>query len=152
MIFRKILNIKRRFRYIAWYLKLVTWRPLNMCVSVGSNIQYIANNMHTVLFCLYFMLFYYSSYGMNDVIKWKYFSRYWPFVRETTDHRCSGSSHPHTRSPPPPPPPPTHTHTHTQASDAERWCFLWSAPEQTVEHTIETSVVSDGIALIMTSA
>ena len=39
----------------------------------------------------------------------------------------------------------------TIASDAELWCFLWSAPEQTVEQTIETQVISDGIALIMTS-
>ena len=26
----------------------------------------------------------------------------------------------------------------TKASDAELWCLLWSAPEQTVEQTIET--------------
>ena len=36
-------------------------------------------------------------------------------------------------------------------SDAELWCFLWSAPEQTVEQTIETPVIWDAIALIMTS-
>ena len=35
----------------------------------------------------------------------------------------------------------------TKASDAERW----SAPEQTVEQTIETHVIWDAIALIMTS-
>ena len=39
----------------------------------------------------------------------------------------------------------------TKASDAELWCFLWSAPEQTVEQTIETPVIWDAIALIMTS-
>ena len=41
----------------------------------------------------------------------------------------------------------------TKASDAELelWCFLWSAPEQTVEQTIETSVIWDDITLIMTS-
>ena len=38
-----------------------------------------------------------------------------------------------------------------KASDAELWCFLWSAPEQTVEKTIETPVIWDAIALIMTS-
>ena len=38
-----------------------------------------------------------------------------------------------------------------KASDVELWCFLWSAPEQTVEWTIETSVIWDAIALIMTS-
>ena len=39
----------------------------------------------------------------------------------------------------------------TKASDAELWYFLWSATEQTVEKTIETLVVWDTIALIMTS-
>ena len=37
------------------------------------------------------------------------------------------------------------------ASDAELWCFLWFAPEQTVEETIETPVIWDAIVLIMTS-
>ena len=39
----------------------------------------------------------------------------------------------------------------TKASDAELWCFLWSAPEQTVEQTREAPVILDAIALIMTS-
>ena len=39
----------------------------------------------------------------------------------------------------------------TKASDAELWCFLWSAPEQTIEQTIETPVIWDAIVLIMTS-
>ena len=44
----------------------------------------------------------------DDVIKWKHFLRYWPFVRgEFTGHRWI---------------PPT------KGSDAELWCFLWSAP------------------------
>ena len=38
-----------------------------------------------------------------------------------------------------------------KASDAELWCLLWSAPEQTVEQTIETLVIWDAIALIMRS-
>ena len=46
-----------------------------------------------------------------DVIKWKHFPRYWPFVRGIH------------RSPVVP---------LTKASDAMFWCFLWSAPEQTV--------------------
>ena len=37
----------------------------------------------------------------------------------------------------------------TKAS--ELWCFLWSAPEQTVEQTIERQVIWDVIAPIMTS-
>ena len=39
----------------------------------------------------------------------------------------------------------------TKASDTEIWCYLWSVPEQTVEQTIETPVIWDAIALIMTS-
>ena len=39
----------------------------------------------------------------------------------------------------------------TKASDAELWCFLWSAPEQTVKWTIETPVSWDAIAFITTS-
>ena len=39
----------------------------------------------------------------------------------------------------------------TKASDAELWCFLWFAPEQTVEQTIDTPVIWDAIALIITS-
>ena len=40
----------------------------------------------------------------------------------------------------------------TKDSDAELWCFLWSAPDkQTVEQTIETPMIWDAITLIMTS-
>ena len=39
----------------------------------------------------------------------------------------------------------------TKASDMELWYFLWSAPEQTVEQTMETPVIWDAISLIMTS-
>ena len=39
----------------------------------------------------------------------------------------------------------------TKASDAEHCFFLWSAPRQTVEWTIETPVICDAIALIITS-
>ena len=44
----------------------------------------------------------------DDVIKGKHFPRYWPFVREFTGHWWIPL---------------------TKASDAELWCFLWSAPE-----------------------
>ena len=36
-------------------------------------------------------------------------------------------------------------------SDAELWCFLWSAPEATVEQTMEMPVIWNAITLIMTS-
>ena len=42
----------------------------------------------------------------DDFIKWKYFPRYWPFVRGI--HRSRWIPH-------------------TKASDAELWCFIWSA-------------------------
>ena len=46
----------------------------------------------------------------DDVIKWTHFPRYWPFVRGI-----------HQWIP------------HTKAGDAKLCCFLWSAPELTVE-------------------
>ena len=48
----------------------------------------------------------------DDVIKWKHFVRYWPLVRGI--HRWQWIPL-------------------TKASDAELWCFLWSAHEQAVE-------------------
>ena len=39
----------------------------------------------------------------------------------------------------------------TKASNAEFWCFLWSAPDSIVERTMETPVIWDAIALMMTS-
>ena len=43
----------------------------------------------------------------DDVIKWKHFWRYWPLCGEFTGHRWIPC---------------------TKTSDAELWCFLWSAP------------------------
>ena len=39
----------------------------------------------------------------------------------------------------------------TKASEAEFWCFLWSATEQIVDQTIKTPVIWDALVLIMTS-
>ena len=47
-------------------------------------------------------------FSHDDVIKWKHFPRNWPFVRGI--HRSRWIPH-------------------TKASDAELWCFLWSASE-----------------------
>ena len=66
----------------------------------------------------------------DDVIKWKHFPRYWPFVRGSTDLRWISL---------------------IKASDAELWCFLWPASEITIEQTTETPVIWDARALIMTS-
>ena len=65
----------------------------------------------------------------DDVIKWKHFPRYWLLLGEFTGDRWI---------------------PRTKASDAELWCFLWSASEPTVEQTMETLVIWDAIALIMT--
>ena len=40
---------------------------------------------------------------------------------------------------------------HAKASDAELWCFLWSAPGRTVEPRMETLVIWDAIGLLITS-
>ena len=39
----------------------------------------------------------------------------------------------------------------TKASEAELWCFIWSAPEQAAKQTLETLVIWDAISLIVTS-
>ena len=62
----------------------------------------------------------------DDVIKWNYFPGNWFLWLEFTGYRWIPL---------------------TKASDAELWCFLWSEPEQTVE----TPVIWDAIAPIMTS-
>ena len=47
-------------------------------------------------------------YCHDDVIKWKHFPPYWPFLREFTGQQWI---------------------PRTKTSDAELWCFPWSAPE-----------------------
>ena len=39
----------------------------------------------------------------------------------------------------------------TKAIEAELRCFLWSAPEQTIEQTLDMPVIWDAIVLVMTS-
>ena len=39
----------------------------------------------------------------------------------------------------------------TKTSNAELWCFLWCAPEQKAEQTVQVLVIWDAMALIMTS-
>ena len=39
----------------------------------------------------------------------------------------------------------------TKASDTELWCFFLYAPEQTIGWTIETPVICDAVAPIITS-
>ena len=66
----------------------------------------------------------------DDIIKWKLFFRVTgPLWGESTGHQWI---------------------LLTKASDVELWCFLWYMFEQTSEQTIETPVIWDTIALIMT--
>ena len=64
----------------------------------------------------------------EDVAKWKHFQCYWPFVRGI--HR-SALDTPH------------------EGQNVEL-CFLWCAPEQTTEQTMEMLVIWDAMALIVT--
>ena len=66
----------------------------------------------------------------DDVIKRKHFRFTGLLCGEFTDHRSIPG---------------------TKASDAELWCFVWSAPEPTIEQTMETLVIWDATALIMKS-
>ena len=76
----------------------------------------------------------------DDVIKWKHFPRYWPYVWEFTGYwPFVGEYTGHWWIP------------LTKASDAELWCFLWSAPEQTIEQIIETQVIWDATTLTIKS-
>ena len=73
-------------------------------IKIRSWTMPVSNALHTV--CT-------QNNGIfhDDIIKWKLFPRYWPFVRESIGHR--------------------RIHF-TKANDAELWCFLWSAPEKNV--------------------
>ena len=74
----------------------------------------------------------YNPWNNMTSSKWKHFPCNWHFVRGI--HRSSVNS-PYK----------------LKASDAELWSVLWSAPEQTVGQTIETSVIWDAIALLFQS-
>ena len=81
-------NIVFKKRYLSrWWqcLRTQQWR-----VSDTARIGTDLNNTH------------------DDVIKWKHFPRFWPFVRGI--HRSRWIPR-------------------TKASDAELWCFLWSVSE-----------------------
>ena len=90
--------------------------PLNSYIMLSTLYCHIPY-MLSLIFSLTVVLWLFSTVSVNfatlpssydDVIKWKHFLRYWIFVREFTGHRWIPC---------------------TKASDAELWCFLWSAPE-----------------------
>ena len=94
----------------------------NDTFRVGNNCTQIKNS---IIWCNINLS--HRQWCYDDVIKWKHFPRYRTFVRETTGHRWIPL---------------------TKANGAKHWCFLWFAPEQTVDQTIETPVIWDCIAFI----
>ena len=46
---------------------------------------------------------------------------------------------------------PRYRHFVRGAIDAELWCFLWCAPEETVEQAVEVTVIWDAMTSIVTS-
>ena len=109
-------------RFLPW-IKEITCRPRSNCEEVALSCMRASVKVDHVL---HWKRKRHSEH--DDVIKGKCFPRYWPFVSGI--HRWI---------------------LLTKASDAELWCFLWSAPELTVVQTLETLVIWDAIALIMTS-
>ena len=109
----------------AWHLKSqVTWLFVKQIVQgnikenikdpyhwpptvVYFDLQTVHNARSVISLCPFAL-----ATDHDDVIKWKHFPRNWPFVRGI--HRSRWIPH-------------------TKASDAELWCFLWSASEYTVE-------------------
>ena len=83
------------------------------------------------------LIYIYISCFHDDVIKWRHIPHHWLLCGEFTGDCAEFTAH--------------RWIPLMQTSDAELWCFLWSAPEQTVEQTIKTSVTWDAIALAMTS-
>ena len=73
----------------------------------------------------------FTSECHDDIIKWKHFPRYWSIVRGTTCHRWI---------------------LLTNASDAELWSFFGLRLNKTVGQTIETPVIWDASALLMTTS
>ena len=58
----------------------------------------------------------------DDIIKWNHFPCYWPLCREFTGHQWIPC---------------------TKASDAELWCFLWSAPELWINSWVNNREAGD---------
>ena len=84
----------------------VTITMMYMCVTIYSYIIFHNLLIINVWWSLYGSVGHHRPH--DDVINWKHIPRYWPFVRDFTGDRWI---------------------PRTKASDAELWCFLWSAPD-----------------------
>ena len=92
---------------------LMSKKVIKIKHSLTTRMSWHGNVFFLFSFFLHYWLFMRGETTDNcwlhdDVIKWKHFPRYWPFVREI--HRSRWISR-------------------TKASDAELWCLLWSASE-----------------------
>ena len=107
---------------------------IDLVMGVVAGVEIISDEKAEYIYTLYKYFNYedsrlFTQLFHDDVIKWTRFPRHWPFVRGIH------------RSP---------VNFLTNASDAKLWCFLWSAPEQMVEQTVETPVIWHTTTLIMT--
>ena len=123
------------------------WRQFHIGLNVLIRvIQFFLENVHTAL--LYFLLWLYNELLLVHVSTLVHVICSWfcswmmtsangtifrvagPLCGESTRHRWIPL---------------------TKASNAELWCFLWSAPEQTAEQTVDMRMIRDAMSLIMTS-
>ena len=88
------------------FISLTAWLVVQK--HIHTNNQEIIKVLNYWLVVPWIHWFLVDSPHHDDVIKWKHFPRYWPFVWGI--HRSRWIPR-------------------TKASDAELWCFLWSAPE-----------------------
>ena len=150
------MNILCEVRTLEWRHNDVTWASLRFKSPLTRMVvqQLVRANNRT-------------KYQHDDVIKWKHFPRYFvkSIVYSGADQRKYQSSaslafvrgihrwpvnSPH-KGPVTRNMFPFDDVIMTKASDVELWFFLSSAPEQTLEQTIETTVIWDTAAPIMTS-
>ena len=97
-----MLSTNSRYQYITWQ-----WDREHSCLQLPLFNAFHWRSDKQLYICAMRILRL-NSMHHDDVIKWKHFPRYRPFVRGI--HRWPVNSR-------------------TKASDAELWCFLWSAPE-----------------------
>ena len=83
-----------------------SWDTTSIHYPKHDTNQYVSKNLDKTTDHLTYLFFLVIPH--DDIFKWKHFPRYWPFVRRI--HWGPVNSR-------------------TKASDAELWCFLWSAPE-----------------------
>ena len=116
-------DLKSIYRFYRYDLILPTWMHVDMIellftsynqefgfLSVNTGVYHKPLSSSDMTCHFQWCLIYTdrTSIPHDDVIKWKHFPRNWPFVRGI--HRSRWIPR-------------------TKASDAELWCFLWSASE-----------------------